>query len=155
VIPLAPVSLYVGKDAHDMDLKGSQKFNANPQAVWDALHNSALLQSIAPGAQQLEWKGDNSIEIAGTLELGPMKQSVRGTISAPESNPPSHMKLSVTRSGISAEASIDLVPDGAGTILNYDAHANLSGALAAAEVLKPVVQSQLNGFFSRLSEKVG
>jgi carbon monoxide dehydrogenase subunit G len=144
-----------GKDRHFMDLKGSQKFNANPQAVWDALHNAALLKSVMPGASELEWQGDSAIAIAGTLELGPMKQSIRGTISVPESNPPSHMKLSVTRTGITAEANIDLVPDGTGTMLNYDAHANLSGAFAAAEMAKPIVQSQMNGFFSRLNEKLG
>jgi carbon monoxide dehydrogenase subunit G len=138
-----------------MDLKGSQKFNANPQAVWDALHNAALVQSVMPGAQQLEWKGDSAVEIAGNLELGPIKQAVRGTISVVESNPPSHMKLSVARSGINAEAMFDLAPDGSGTLLTYDAHAQLSGALAAAEMAKPIVQSQFNGFFSRLSEKIG
>ncbi len=138
-----------------MDLKGSQKFNANPQAVWDALHNAALLQSVMPAAQKIEWQGDNAVAIAGNLELGPIKQAVNGTISVVESNPPNHMKLSVARSGVNAEANIDLAPDGTGTMLNYDAHANLSGALAAAEMAKPIVQSQLNGFFSRLSEKVG
>ncbi len=106
-----------------MDLKGSQKFNANPQAVWDALHNAALLKSVMPGVTELEWQGADAIAIAGTLELGPMKQSIRGTISVPESNPPSHMKLTVARTGINAEANIDLAPDGAGTMLNYDAHA--------------------------------
>jgi uncharacterized protein len=138
-----------------MDLKGSQKFNANPQAVWDALHNAALLQSVMPGVTQLEWQGDNAIAIAGSLELGPLKQAIRGTISVPESNPPSHMRLSVARTGISAESTIDLAPDGTGTVLNYDAHATLSGAFAAAEMAKPIVQSQLNGFFARLSEKMG
>jgi carbon monoxide dehydrogenase subunit G len=144
-----------GKDTHLMDLKGSQKFNANPQAVWDALHNAAVLKSIMPGVTELEWQGADAIAIAGTLELGPMKQSIRGTISVPESNPPSHMKLTVARTGITAEANIDLAPDGAGTMLNYDAHANLSGAFTAAEMAKPIVQSQMNGFFSRLSEKLG
>ena len=138
-----------------MDLKGSQKFNANPQAVWDALHNAALLQSVMPGVTQLEWQGDNAIAIAGSLELGPLKQAIRGTISVPESNPPSHMRLSVARAGISAESTIDLAPDGTGTMLTYDAHAALSGAFAAAEMAKPIVQSQLNGFFARLSEKMG
>jgi carbon monoxide dehydrogenase subunit G len=65
------------------------------------------------------------------------------------------MKLTVARTGINAEANIDLAPDGAGTMLNYDAHANLSGAFTAAEMAKPIVQSQMNGFFSRLSEKLG
>jgi carbon monoxide dehydrogenase subunit G len=138
-----------------MDLKGSQKFNANPQAVWDALHNDALLKGIMPGVTELEWQGDSALAIAGALELGPIKQAIRGTISATESNPPSHLKLNIVRAGINADANIDLVPDGAGTMLNYDAHANLSGALAAAEIAKPVVQSQLNGFFARLSEKLG
>jgi carbon monoxide dehydrogenase subunit G len=144
-----------GKDTHLMDLKGSQKFNANPQAVWDALHNATVLKSIMPGVTELDWQGADAIAIAGTLELGPMKQSIRGTISVPESNPPSHMKLTVARTGINAEANIDLAPDGAGTMLNYDAHANLSGAFTAAEMAKPIVQSQMNGFFSRLSEKLG
>jgi len=138
-----------------MDLKGSQKFNANPQTVWDALHNAPLLRSVMPGVTELEWKGDSAIEIAGSIELGPIKQAIRGTISVPESNPPSHMKLNVARTGISAESNLDLAPDGTGTMLNYTAHANLSGAFAAAEIAKPMVQSQLNSFFSRLNDKIG
>jgi carbon monoxide dehydrogenase subunit G len=138
-----------------MDLKGSQKFNATPQAVWDALHNADLLKSVMPGVTELEWQGDSAVAIAGVVEVGPIKQPVRGTLSVPESNPPSHMKFTLARSGVNAEGAIDLAPDGTGTMLNHEVHAHLSGALAAAEMAKPLVQSQLNSFFARLSEKVG
>jgi len=138
-----------------MDLKGSQKFNANPQTVWDALHNSTLMKGVMPAVQGLEWKGDSAFEIGGTLELGPLKREVWGTVSVPESNPPSHMKLTLERTGVNAVANIDLAPDGTGTMLTFDAHANLSGALAAAEMAKPLVQSQMSGFFTRLNEKLG
>src|SRR6476660_7307576 len=98
-----------------MDLKGSQKFNANPQAVWDALHNADVLKSVMPGVTELEWQGDSALAIAGTVEMGPIKQSVRGTLSVPESNPPSHMKFTIARSGVNADGTIDLAPDGTGT----------------------------------------
>jgi carbon monoxide dehydrogenase subunit G len=138
-----------------MDINGTHRFAASPQRVWDALHNSSTMQSCIPGAQQASWQGD-SLVINGGISMGPVNRSGTITIQASEQQSPSHMKLSISRASVSATATVDLAPDGSGTLATYNAHADLSGALAAAGmVAKPIVEGQLKQFFSCLDSKVG
>lgn len=139
-----------------MEIKGTHRFNADPQTVWNALHNSSVLQSTIPGVQSVTWQGDNALNMQANVEIGPIKRAFAGTVQVSESAAPSHMKLSIQRSIVNANANIDLAPDGSGTQLSYTASAQLSGPLAAADMIaKPMVESQLNSFFSRLDQQIG
>jgi len=138
-----------------MDINGTQRFNSGPQQVWDALHNSAVLQGCVPGANSVAWEG-GSIVVNGTLSIGPVNRTGTARIQVSEEQPPRHMRLSVQRASVNATATIDLAADGAGTLLTYNAHADLGGALAAAAIMvRPIVDSQLKQFFSCLATKVG
>ncbi len=136
-----------------MDINGTQGFNAAPQQVWDALHNSAMLQSCAPGGATIAW-ANNNLVVTGTVPV----INRTGTITIPVSDEqaPSHMRLSVNRGNVNATGDINLTPNGAGTTVTYTVHADLGGALGAASMMaKPIAESQLKQFFSCLASKVG
>ena len=138
-----------------MDINGTQRFNSAPQQVWDALHNSAVLQGCVPGASSVTWEA-GSIVINGALSVGPVNRSGSARIQVSEEQPPRHMKLNIQRASVNATATIDLAADGPGTTLTYNAHADLGGALAAAAMMaRPIVDSQLKQFFSCLASKLG
>ncbi len=138
-----------------MDITGTQRFNSGPQHVWDALHNSAVMQGCVPGANSVAWESGNFV-VNGTLSIGPINRTGTARIPVSDEQPPRHMKLSIQRVSVNATATIDLAADGAGTILTYNAHADLSGALAAAAmVVRPIVDSQFKQFFSCLASKLG
>jgi carbon monoxide dehydrogenase subunit G len=138
-----------------MELSGSQNFSASPQAVWDALHNPATLQNAA-GLQNVQWS-DNSLTVTVNLpNLGPISAGARTVkVSIDESSAPSHMKMSLSRSVLNANGTVDIAPNGDGSTLTYKAVANVSGPLSAFEgVAKPMVQSQISQFFAKFAQMI-
>lgn len=145
-------------ETHPMDISGTQQFTSSPQTVWDALHNSAILQSSIPGAQDVSWQGESALTLTIALpSVGPIGGTARAvTAQATENTPPSHMKLSLNRGPVAATATVDLAPNGSGTSLTYNANASLSGPLGMFEgAVKPVVEGQLKQFFTKFQQQVG
>lgn len=136
-----------------MELKGSHTFaSASPQAVWDALHNSATVQAAAPAADSVQWQGANALAITGGV--GPFKGSLVANVT--QQNPPNSMQLSASRGGVNGVVNLNLAPQGAGTLLNYDANIEGSGALGMAlGAAKPLIESQLNTFLNNLDKQIG
>ncbi len=143
-----------------MELKGSHRFTAPPQAVWDALHNSALLQSNIPGAQKVVWNGDNSVYMEMHVGVGPVQGEGEITAQVAEQTAPTHMKLTFHRPGprtpVSGMLDIDLRADGAGTLVSYAASATIGGPAAALDnpLSRPLVDGQLNQFLTRLDKQI-
>ena len=137
-----------------MELSGSQNFAASPQAVWDALHNATTVQN-ASGLQDVSW-GANSVTGTVTLpNIGPISGPKTVTVSVDESAAPSHMKFSLSRSILTANGAVDIAPNGSGSTLTYTVVANVSGPLAALEVMvKPMAQNQLNQFFAKFAQSI-
>ena len=138
-----------------MELKGTHKFAASPDAVWNALHNSALLQKCVPGVEEVAWQGENAIAIK-ISGIGPIKGPFGGQAQVVEHTAPNHMKVSVSRASVNGAVTVDLAPDGSGTLLTYNANGNVSGPLAIVDnpLTRPLVDSQINGFFSRLESQI-
>lgn len=135
-----------------MDINGTQQFNASPQAVWAALHDSATMQGCAAGGATIAW-ASNNIVITGTVPV--INKTGTITVQVSDEQAPSHMRLSVSRANVNATADLNLAPSGGGTVLTYTARADLGGPLAAASMMaKPMVDSQLKQFFSCLASKV-
>ncbi len=136
-----------------MELSGSQNFSASPQAVWDGLHNPAVLQNAA-GLQNVQWT-DNSVTATVTLpNLGPISGTRTVTV-AVEQSAPSHLSFSLSRSVLSASGTMDIAPNGSGSTLTYNATGTVSGPLAAFEgMAKPMVQGQINQFFAKFAQLI-
>lgn len=138
-----------------MDLSGSQSFSAAPQAVWDALHNSSIVDSV-PGVSNVQWS-DSAVTATVTLPsiAGPFAgdKTIQGQVS--ENTPPNHLKITLNRGPVNAVASIDLAAAGSGTTLTYTVNATVSGPMGpAVEMGKGIIQGQLNGFFANLAKAV-
>ena len=137
-----------------MEIKGTYTFTANPQAVWDGLHNSALLQNAIPGAQRVNWQGDSIIDVLAQFGVGPLSRQFLGKVPVTEHTPPTHMKIEVHRDFVDGFMTIDLAPQGAGTLLSYLANFNLTGPLGPmAAMAQPMIGGQLNHVFARLNEQ--
>ena len=136
-----------------MDLKGSHTFaSASPQAVWDALHNSATLQAAAPAADSVQWQGDSALAIAGGI--GPFKGSLVANVT--QQTPPSLLQLGANRGGVNGVVTLNLAPQGAGTLLTYDANIEAGGGIGLAlGAAKPLLESQLNTFLNNLDKQLG
>jgi hypothetical protein len=140
-----------------MEINGSHKFAAPPQAVWDALHNNTILKNAVPGADQVSWEGDNAITFHGSVGAGPVNLgTVTVTAQVVEQQAPSHLKIGINRSVASGTVTVDIAPDGAGSLLTYTANMQLSGAVAAADnpIGRKFVDSQIGGVFNKLDAQI-
>ena|SRR6185437_4929000 len=142
-----------------MDFSGSQKFNAPPQQVWNALMNPTVLKECIPGAQDVSISG-NQINIIVNVALPLLSGAFNLGATIEQQTPPTHAVLAVDRSGsygsLKGNVTIDLAPDGAGTNLTYNAHLDLGGKIGMADNMigKGAAQSGLNTFFKNLETKV-
>jgi carbon monoxide dehydrogenase subunit G len=134
-----------------MEINGTHKFAATPQAVWDALHDSTVLQNCLPSGNTASWQGSDAI--AATVGIGPIKGSTVAKVV--EQTPPSHMKIQAGGGGVTASLSVDLAADGTGTIANYNAVAEGSGATGAGlAIARPMIESGIGSFFSKLEGQI-
>lgn len=144
-----------------MDMNGTHTFSANRQAVWNALHNGAVLQSSIPGAEEVTWQGDSAVSARLNIGFGPVKGTFSGQAQVVEQTPPSHLKLAINRRGaasvIQAEVVIDLADAGTGTLLTYHGSAKLEGPIAFLDnpLTRPMVEGALGQFFSRFEKQIG
>jgi uncharacterized protein len=134
-----------------MEIKGTHKFAAPPQAVWDALHDSTILQNSLPSGNTAAWKGPDAI--AATVGVGPLKGSTLARVR--DQTPPSHMKIEAGGAQVTASLTVDLAADGAGTVATYIAAAEAGGAAGAGlAIAKPMIESGINQFFSKLDSQI-
>ena len=134
-----------------MEIKGTHKFAAAPQTVWDALHDSTVLENCLPAGNTAAWKGPDAIAVS--VGIGPIKGSTLARVTS--QTPPSHMKIEAGGNQVTASLTVDLVADGAGTVATYGAVAEAGGAAGAGLAMaKPLVESGINQFFSKLDGQI-
>lgn len=138
-----------------MELTGTHTFAASPEAVWNALHNSDVLKNTIPGVESVAWQGESAIT-ATISGIGPLKGPYSGTVQVAEHTAPSHLKIVRNGNSVSGSVTVDLAPNGSGTLLTYTAVGNLSGPLAIIDnpLTRPVIDSQIGQFFSRLESQI-
>jgi len=118
-----------------MDLKDEIVINAPRQAVYDALNDPEVLKACIPGCEELVRHSDTELEAKVVLKVGPVKAKFGGTVTLAPEAPPARFSLSGEGSGGAAgfakggaAVELDTHPDG--TLLRYDAHADVGGKLA-------------------------
>lgn len=141
-----------------MEINGNHKFAAPPQTVWDALHNNAILKNVVPGADEVAWDGTNAVTFRGSVGAGPINLgTVTVTAQVIEQSAPSHLKIGINRSVASGTVTVDIAPDGTGSLLTYNANVQLSGAVAAAAenpLGRKFVDGQIGGIFDKLDKQI-
>ena len=139
-----------------MELSGTHRFAASRQIVWDALHNSAVLQKCIPGAEEVAWQGESAVRARVHLGIGPISGTYGGQVEVLEHTAPSHLKVALKRSIIDATATVDLTDDGTGTLATYSGTATLGGGLAALDniVGRQMAQGALGQFFKNFEQAI-
>lgn len=138
-----------------MELTGTHTFAASPEAVWNALHNSEVLKNTIPGVESVTWQGESAVT-ATISGIGPIKGPFSGTVQVEEHTAPSRLKIVRNGNSVKGALTVDLTPSGSGTLLTYGATGNLSGPLAMLDnpLTRPVIDSQINQFFTRLESQI-
>jgi carbon monoxide dehydrogenase subunit G len=133
-----------------MRLSGAATMQANPEAVYAAFNDPAVLARCLPGCEQLTEIGPSHYTMTITAGVAAIKGTYAGEVALVDGTPPSAFTLKASAAGgpgtVSADVLMRLAPSATGgTDLTYDADAVVGGTLGG------VGQRMLNGVAKKLA----
>ncbi len=144
-----------------MEMSGEYRIAATREQVWAALNDPEVLKQAIPGCQELERTADNEFTAKVRAKVGPVSATFAGKVSLADMNPPESYTIAGEGQGGAAgfakgSAAIRLTEDGAVTVLNYDAKAQVGGKLAqiGSRLIGGTAKKLADEFFGTFSEIV-
>ncbi len=146
-----------------MEVTGSHKIRAPRQQVFQALLNPEVLKNSIPGCENAEFVDfptGRQLKLTVSPSIPGLKGPYTVYLMTGEVVAPSRVTLiaepNSSMGSIKATCVTDLLEDGAGTTLNYNANAQMEGKIAAIPdmILKGGVKSALDQFFKNFEKQV-
>mgnify|MGYP001549579689 CR=1 FL=1 len=145
-----------------MELKDEIIINAPRQVVYDALNDAEILKDCIPGCEELIKHSDTDLEAKVLLKVGPVKARFSGNVTLSPDAPPERFSLSGEGSGGAAGfakggATVELEEHEEGTLLRYDASADIGGKLAqlGSRMIQGTAKKLAAKFFNNFAARVG
>ncbi|HEX5986752.1 MAG TPA: carbon monoxide dehydrogenase subunit G [Nocardioides sp.] len=142
-----------------MKVNGTSTLKVEPQTLWKALNDPAVLVATIPGCQRLEALGDDTYAMTVAAGVGSIKGVYDGQYSIIEQPEPGTYLMRARGAGsagtIDATVSVHLqdAPNGSGgTLLTYDADATVGGMIGGVgqRMLTGVSKRMANEFFGNI-----
>jgi len=132
-----------------VNLDGSAVLHASPEEVWTALTDPAVLARTIPGCLALERVGEDSYRMDVLVGVGAVKGTYAGEVHLTDQERPKSYVMHASGAGapgqVRATVTIELSPDGEGTVLTYSADAVVGGPVAG------VGQRMITGVAKRMA----
>jgi carbon monoxide dehydrogenase subunit G len=145
-----------------MDMTGEERIAAKRQVVWAALNDAEVLKQCIPGCQSLEKLSDTEMTAKVKVGIGPVRATFTGKVTLSDLDPPNGYRLSGEGVGGLAGhahggASVHLSDDGDGTLMHYEAKAEVGGRLAmlGSRLIDSAAKKLAAEFFDKFSAVVG
>ena len=138
-----------------MDLTGEYIIPATRQEVWDALNDADVLKVCVPGCDEMEKVSDTEFSAKITAKIGAVRAKLKGKVELSDIDAPNGYTMTGSgQGGIAgfakggAKVALSDAPGG-GTVLKYEARAELGGKLAAvgSRVIQGVAKKMADDFF--------
>lgn len=105
------------------------------EKVFAALNDPAILQAAIPGCEEIVKHSDTELEAKVVLKIGPVKARFAGKVTLDPSQAPSRFSLTGEGNGgiagfAKGGADVELHEAAGGTLLRYNAKADVGGKLA-------------------------
>ncbi|HYK34038.1 MAG TPA: SRPBCC domain-containing protein [Streptosporangiaceae bacterium] len=143
-----------------MKVVGDAAAHGSVEAVWDALHETAVLARAIPGCERFEVTGPGLAEFVATTALPAIGGTYAGKLTIVEQQRPSLLRLTASATGdqgtITADVTVSL-GDGAGaTLVSYEANGTVTGPVAAVgtRLLTTAAKRLAGEFFAGIDESV-
>lgn len=141
-----------------MKLAGEAVLHAPLDRVWTALRDPAVLVATIPGCERLVATGPDSYDMTVTAGVASIKGSYAGTVSLTELPEPHTYLMRASGAGgpgtVSADVTVTLSEDAAGTRLRYDADAVIGGVIGGVgqRMLIGVAKKLAGEFFAGVDD---
>lgn len=144
-----------------MDMTGSHRIEAPRDQVWAALNDPEILRRSIPGCDEVVKLSDTDYTARVVAKVGPVSAKFSGKVTLSDIDPPNGMTMTGEGSGGAAGfgkggAKVTLTPDGTGTVLAYEVHAQVGGKLAqiGSRLVDAAARKMADDFFARLSNAI-
>lgn len=145
-----------------MDLNGEYTIPADREKVWDALNDPEILKQCIAGCETLDKVSDTEFTATVNSKVGPVRAKFNGKVTLSEIDAPNGYTISGEGQGGAAGfakggAIVKLSDSGDGTVLSYEANAEVGGKLASvgSRLIQGVAKKQADDFFGKFTEVVG
>lgn len=118
-----------------MELQGERVIPASVDKTWAALNDPETLKACIAGCESLERTGDDAFAAVVALKVGPVSARFKGNLQMTNIQAPNGYTINFDGQGGVAgfgkgSADVALTPDGANTLLKYNARATVGGKMA-------------------------
>lgn len=145
-----------------MNMTGEYVLAADPASVWRALNDPDVLRRAIPGCESLEKVSDTEFKATVGTRIGPLQAKFNGTVMLSDLDPPRGYTISGSGNGgvagsAKGGAKVRLQPHPEGTLLTYEAEAQVAGKLAqiGSRLIDSTAKMMAGQFFERFQEIVG
>jgi carbon monoxide dehydrogenase subunit G len=146
-----------------MDITGEYRIPAPRSAVWAALNDPEMLKACIPGCEEMEKKSDTRFTVKVTTRIGAVNARFSGNVELSDIDAPNAYTISGHGQGgvagfAKGGARVTLADVSAGgTLLRYQAKAELGGKLAAvgSRMLQGVAKNMADKFFGAFVARLG
>jgi uncharacterized protein len=144
-----------------MELTGSRQIAADRQTVWAALNDPEILKASIPGCQEMTGSPEGGFEATVKQKVGPVSATFRGSVALSNVVPGESYTISGEGKGGAAGfakggADVRLEEVEGGTVLIYEAKANVGGKLAqlGSRVIDGFAKKMADQFFDNFKKTV-
>lgn len=144
-----------------MDLKDEIIINAPQDVVYAALNDPEILKECIPGCEELIKHSDTELEAKVVLKIGPVKARFSGNVTLSPDAPPARFSLTGEGNGGAAgfakgRAVVELEQHEDGTLLRYDARAEIGGKLAqlGSRLIQATAKKLAAKFFQNFADHI-
>jgi len=142
-----------------MEMSGEYRIGAPIDEVWTALNDVEVLKICIPGCEELEKISDMEMTAKVALKIGPVKARFKGAVTFENVDAPNGYTLvGEGQGGIAGfakgGADVQLVEDDDGTILTYQAQAQVGGKMAqlGSRLIKSTAAKLADKFFKNFRD---
>jgi len=144
-----------------MDISGEYEIDAPRDVVWISLNDPDILKQCIGGCEELIRESDTEFTAKVTMKVGPIKARFRGKVTLSDIDAPNGYTITGEgKGGVAGFAKggsvVALTDNGTGTILRYDAKAEVGGKLASigSRLIKGVATKTADAFFGEFRKLV-
>lgn len=144
-----------------MRIAAERTIAAQPETVWQALHDPECLKRSIPGCESLVRTEDGRYQGNAVLGIGPIQGRFSGLLALRDEDFPNGYRIAGELQGgragfANGEGTIRLEGDGGGTRLSWDIEATIGGKLAqmGTRIIDAAVRKLSDDFFARLDSEI-
>ena len=144
-----------------MRVDGKNTFAAPVETGWKQIIDPAVLRRCTPGLKELKEAGPDTYQATLVIGIAAVKGTYAGTLAITEKRAPTHCKITLDGTGgagfMKGEGTIDLEPQGGGTLLTWAGDLQIGGLIAGVgqRMLGGIGKMLIGQFFKCLEENLG